>query len=85
MREELAAEYVGLSASTFRTEVAAGRAPAAVWLTAGRKIWLRDALDHWLDAKAGVANDHHPTMSPHEALVNEWDMACDGTAKPTLS
>jgi hypothetical protein len=51
LREELAAEYVGLSVSSFRTLVA--NEVAAVRLSRGRKVWLREALDAWLDARAG--------------------------------
>ncbi len=55
LREELAAAYVGLSATLMRTERAAGRFPAPVPLTAGRQVWVRDDLDAWLDQKAGRA------------------------------
>ncbi len=55
LKEALAAEYVGLSVSTFRAEVAHDRAPKPVLLTMRRQVWMRDALDAWLDGKAGVA------------------------------
>lgn len=55
LREELAAAYVGLGASTFRAQVDAGEAPKPVRLTARRQVWLRDDLDRWLDRKAGSA------------------------------
>lgn len=55
MPEREAAYYVGLSASTFRREVAAGTAPSPVRMTKGRQVWLREDLDRWLDAKAGRA------------------------------
>ncbi len=51
--EELAAAYIGLSVTAFRTEVAAKRAPQPFWLTRGRKAWLKDALDEYLDRLAG--------------------------------
>jgi hypothetical protein len=54
MREATAAEYVGLSASTLRGEVKAGRA-VSVQLTAGRKVYLREELDAYLDTAAGRA------------------------------
>lgn len=54
---ELAAAYVGLSRSSWESLVKAGDAPAAVWLTAGRKVWLREDLDAWLDKRAGRVND----------------------------
>ncbi len=53
LREELAAAYIGLSVTAFRTEVASKRAPQPFWLTRGRKAWLKDALDEYLDRLAG--------------------------------
>lgn len=64
LREELAAEYVGLAPSTFRREVGARRAPRPVALTPGRQVWLREDLDAYLDRLAG-----RPAASPH---VNPW-------------
>ena len=55
MREELAAEYVGLSPSSVRAALARRDFPAPVQLTPGRIVWLRDDLDSWLDRKAGRA------------------------------
>lgn len=52
LEDELAAAYVGLGVSTFRREVAAGRAPAAIHLTKGRVGWDRAALDRWVDQLA---------------------------------
>lgn len=76
--EDLAAAYVGLSVSTFRTQVTAGDAPAATWLTPGRKVWLREHLDAWLDRKAGTAAPSSP--------VNEWDALCaDGQRHAAVS
>ncbi len=49
MRCEVAAAYVGLSQTAFLVEVRAGRAPDPAHITAKRKIWLRDALDEYLD------------------------------------
>ena len=49
LREDLAAAYVGLSASTFRAAVAP--AVPAVRLSPGRVAWLRDDLDRWLDSR----------------------------------
>lgn len=69
MRAEVAAEYVGLSESTFLREVAAGRAPAPVEITAGRRVWLRDQLDGWLERLAGVAVA--PAVDLSKAL-DEW-------------
>lgn len=52
---ELAAAYVGLSPTTIRSLEAAGDFPSPTWLTAGRRVWLRESLDAWLDRKAGYA------------------------------
>jgi predicted DNA-binding transcriptional regulator AlpA len=50
MSAELAAAYVGLSVTTI---LATAEFPPPVWLTKGRRVWLRDDLDAWLDRKAG--------------------------------
>lgn len=70
MREELAASYVGLSVSTIRAERAAGRFPAPVSLTRGRYVYLRDALDAWLDGKALLQ-----TLPAGQDASNPWDDA----------
>ncbi|GAB0113729.1 hypothetical protein AcidC75_12530 [Acidisoma sp. C75] len=51
--EALAAAYVGLSVSSLRSEVSAGRAPKPIRLTQKRRAWLREDLDAWLDKLAG--------------------------------
>lgn len=66
MRLQVAAAYVGLSETAF--ERAAGL-PAPVWLTEGRKIWLREDLDGWLDVRAGRAQ---PSIKSHQ---DEWATA----------
>jgi predicted DNA-binding transcriptional regulator AlpA len=78
MREALAADYVGLSFSTFRREWSEGRAPAPVHLTPGRQVWLREDLDQWLDRKAGRLNDPGASRPQpgKDALAMEWDAAC---------
>lgn len=53
MREDIAAEYVGLSPATLRSQVAATR------LTPGRIVYLKEDLDAYLDRKAGRS----PTFS----------------------
>lgn len=53
LREELAAAYVGLSATTVRTLLARGAFPSPVPLTDRRQVWLRDDLDAWLERRAG--------------------------------
>ena len=75
MNMELAAAYLSLSPSLLRSEVEAGEAPQPVWLTAGRKIWLREDLDAYLDRKAGK-----PAVSPNgngsvEAPEADWEKA----------
>lgn len=53
MREETAAEYVGLSVSSIRAAQARRDFPASVQLTPGRIVYLREDLDAYLDRKAG--------------------------------
>jgi hypothetical protein len=67
-----------------RAEVEAGRISAAVQLTAGRKAWLIEDLDAYLDGKAGKRSDRGRELLP-ESLVAEWDMACDGDRDSQLS
>lgn len=76
MCEDWAATYVGnLSISAFRTEVDAGRIPSAVWITPGRKAWLIEDLDRYLDGKRGKPSD--PQREPSLAeMTAEWDVAC---------
>ena len=69
LREELAAAYVGLSVGTFRAQVAAGEAPDAIRLTAGRKVWLRDDLDRYLDRKAGHVAVAGEAVNPWMAVI----------------
>lgn len=57
MRDEVAARYVGLGLTTFLREVDKGEAPQPEWLTTGRKVWLKDQLDAWLDRKFGIESD----------------------------
>lgn len=57
MRSEVAASYVGLSEGVFLREVSLGNIPKATWLTDGRKVWLREGLDAYLDRKAGIKQD----------------------------
>ena len=56
MRRDLAALYLGMSASTLDAEVKAGRLPAPVSITSGVKGWDRHDLDQWIeDRKAAQA------------------------------
>jgi hypothetical protein len=82
--EDWAAVYVGqLSVSAFRTEVGAGRIPAAVQITSGRKAWLIEDLDAYLDGKRGRPSD--PARKPSmDNLAAEWDAACDGNGAARL-
>lgn len=87
MREPLAAEYVGLSFSTFRREWTESRAPGPVLLTRGRQVWLREDLDRWLDRKAGRLDDSSPPQPARgeDALASEWDAACGDIGGPPVS
>lgn len=67
--EEKAAAYVSLGVSTFRREVAAGRIPPPVQLTAGRVGWDIRALDRWVDERA-------PGAPPSSS--NPWDAITGG-------
>ena len=49
MKEDVAASYVGLSPSAFLRAVGAGKLPQPEWITRGRRIWLKDDLDDFLD------------------------------------
>jgi len=63
LRREYAAQYVGLSGSTFDGEVKAGRIPRPVQITDTIKGWHRGDLDAWADDRRAV-ND--VTVSPFE-------------------
>ena len=64
LSEPLAAAYVGLSESQWRIEVNDGRAPQPQRITPGRKIWLKDDLDTYLDRLFGK-----PHSQPQEASL----------------
>lgn len=49
LKADDAAYYVGLSVTTFHQQVAPD--VPAVQLTPGRKAWLREDLDAWLDGR----------------------------------
>lgn len=53
LSEPLAAAFCSISVNTFRRMVDAKTAPAPTWITEGRKVWLRPALEEWLDRVAG--------------------------------
>lgn len=61
LSEELAAAYLGVSASTLRAGVASGRYPRP--LRDGKRIlWARRQLDAYVDAQFGLG-----------APANTWD------------
>lgn len=62
LKEEQAAHYVGLSVGSFRAHVMPDVPP--VKITPGRQIWLREHLDAWLNARAGIMP---------AALANKYD------------
>ena len=67
LREDLAAAYVGLGATSFREAMEAdGVQP--VWVTRGRRVWLREDLDRWLEVRAGRA-----VAVAGPAARNPWD------------
>lgn len=59
LQREIAARYVGVSATKFDELVADGRMPTARRID-GRKVWDRRELDDCFDAL------------PHEASENPW-------------
>lgn len=73
LRREDAAEYVGLSVSTFEKAVREGRAPQARQVADRRVVWLRKELDTWLEAapisnllppeNTGAKKPRHPLAS----------------------
>lgn len=65
MPVDLAAAYIGVSATVLRREADAGRAPKPIRITEGRVIWLLDDLDAWLDRLGGRKHA--------AAVTNTWD------------
>ena len=60
-----AARHVGLGKTKWWELVESGDAPQPVELTPGRKVWLREEVDHWLDERAARRQDRQAT--------NPWD------------
>lgn len=56
LRRDLAALYCGVSVSTWDAEVAAGRAPKPMQVTAGVKGWDRHDLDAWIEAQKATGD-----------------------------
>lgn len=64
LRRELAAQYVGMSPSTFDAERKAGRAPKPVRMTASLEAWHRADLEAWAEDRRAAE---------HGAQPNPWD------------
>ncbi len=71
------------SPSASRTEVGAGRMPAAVKIMSGREVWLIEDLDAYLDGKRGRPSDP-ARKSSIDNLTAEWDVVCDGNRAARL-
>ncbi len=54
-----AAKYCGIRPARLRALAKAGQAPAPVTVGKRQHVWLRDALDGWLDRLAGRTGDSH--------------------------
>lgn len=65
LRRELAAQYLGMSRTTFDAERKAGRIPKAVPITAGLEAWHRGDLDAWAEDRRMAAEA--------AATSNPWD------------
>ncbi len=70
-----AAEFCGISRNSLLRAVQAGRAPAPVSVTPRRKVWLRRALEDWLDRLA---------RTPANVETTEWTRA-DGPDQSAVS
>ena len=69
----MAAEYIGVSPGMLRT-LEDGQQIAATWVSNGRKVYLREELDLFLDRKAGRIK--HSASSARMESIAEWDAAC---------
>ncbi len=58
-----------------RPEVGAGEAPQPVWLTAGRKVWLRKDLNACLVCEAGRPAGSRDGKGQIKALTEDWEKA----------
>jgi predicted DNA-binding transcriptional regulator AlpA len=65
-----AAKYCGIRPARLRALVKAGDAPRPVLVGKRQHIWLREALDGWLDRLAGKASNSNtnPFVARAEAL-----------------
>ncbi|MFT8463176.1 helix-turn-helix transcriptional regulator [Acetobacter persici] len=65
----VAAQYIGISVSSFRNVVAKDVAP--VYMTVRRPVWLREDLDRWVNNKAGRAqNDVDPDEAELDRILD---------------
>jgi predicted DNA-binding transcriptional regulator AlpA len=78
MPAPMAAHYVGLSESTLRNEMNAGRFPKAVRVSVARVVWLKEDLDAWLDEKAGRSKGSHG-RTPDSDPSAVWDLEFSDT------
>lgn len=65
LRRELAAQYLGMSPTTFDGERKAGRAPKPVRMTNGLEAWHRTDLEAWVEDRR--AADHIGQANPWDA------------------
>ena len=70
MPEWMAAKYIGLSISSLHTLVDDGEI-VATWVTSGRKVYLRERLDAFLDRRDRAGNAD-PTPADD---VPDWQRA----------
>lgn len=73
---DLAAAYVSLSPASFLASVKKNDAPQPISVSAGRKAWLIEDLDGWLDAKAG--------RERNEGTPQAWMDAVNGTGRSAV-
>ena len=69
MSDALAAAYVGLSKSGFLSDPTI---PGPVWIKKGRRVWLREDLDAWLDGKAGKGQAGDQSSASLSEALKEW-------------
>ena len=65
LRRELAAQYLGMSPTTFDAERKAGRAPKPVRMTPGLEAWHRGDLEAWAEDRRAVEGG--PQTNPWDA------------------
>ena len=60
LRREVAAAYVGMSPSTFDTEVREGRIPAPIPTTDTLRAWHRADLEAWAEERRAARDAANP-------------------------